>query len=115
MSASRAIKGGRLAVSEETLGNDGAADAAGRTAGRLAFDAGMTLGELDDQVGHMSRACVAWGAAVDAWYDAQAAIRVPADVVTSLVESLRADGKGVAADVVASLLAEVLQARARAA
>ena len=115
MSASKAIKSGRLAVGEETLGNEEAADAAGRVAGKLAFAAGMSLDTLDAQVGHMSRSCIAWGAAVDSWYDAQAASRVPADAAASLVAALRAEGKGNAADVVASLLAEVLRARARAA
>lgn len=107
----KAVKVGRLARSEELdAGNADAAIAQGTTAGRLAAEAGMSLGELDAQVGGFCKAAGAWGAAVDGWYDAQPR-EATQDEVDHMLAGLRAvDNRG-AHELVTRMWSELLLRR----
>lgn len=108
--ARKAVKAARLAAGEATLGHDDAAHAQGRIAGALAAAAGMTLSELNAEVGpslHAPSAAPAWDAVVDGWYDAQ-----PKEVTADEVDALRRIvGAGMGLDLVDRMWSEILRRR----
>lgn len=107
--ATKAIKAARLAASDDALGNEEAARTAGATAGRLAFEAGLTCSDIGAAVPALSRpsSAAAWDALVDAWYDAQ-----PKAVVEQEVEALRTIiGAGMGLDIVDRMWTELQRLR----
>ena len=64
----KANKAARLAISEEQLGNEQAAEQAARTAGALYHTAGLDLDQAFTLVG--GKAALTWSALVDGWYAA---------------------------------------------
>lgn len=68
-SMTKAIKSARLAIGEETIGNETAAMHIARTAGVLAQRAGMTLDALYAALPGIDRSNC-WGPIVDGYYDA---------------------------------------------
>jgi hypothetical protein len=71
--ARRAVKSATLAISAESIGSEAEALTAGRLAGDLAHQGGLTVDEMWDAFPGFRRACAVWYSFVDGWHDSAAA------------------------------------------